>query len=148
MGDVMHYVLIIAIATILPTLAMCIMFVLVPWCTIDTCSMYTCVMLISIFRCSNYRLLISRRYDARCISRLSDTKLKHDDNGLYFTGRDANYIPYCTDGYMYMHVHVHVYTSMHARLAARDIVHNHLLMLWKESNACTHMHMTCIIIIY
>lgn len=89
MGDVMHYVLIVAVATILPTLAMHIMFVLVP---IDTYSMYTCVMLISIFRRSNYRLLISRRYDTRCISRLSDTKLKHDDNGLYFTGRDVNYI--------------------------------------------------------
>ena len=66
MGDVMHYVLIIAIATILPTLAMCIMFVLVPWHAIDTYySMYTCVMLISIFRRSNYRLLISRCYDTR-----------------------------------------------------------------------------------
>lgn len=97
MGDVMHYVLIVAVATILPTLAMHIMFVLVP---VDTYSMYTCVMLISIFRRSNYRLLISRRYDTRCISRLSDTKLKHDDNGLYFTGRDVNYI-------LYRRIHVH-----------------------------------------
>lgn len=39
-----------------------------------------------------------------------------------------------------MHVHVHVYTSMHARLAAHDIVHNRLLMLWKELNTRTQAH--------